>query len=295
MARRRRPGMIAAMQSAAASPPLSAKDLERARGDASVRARLGPGGHAIADLAQSGCARLLFPARALGAPLEAVVVNTGGGLTGGDCFSVQATVEAGAALTMTTQACEKVYAAADGPAYVATRLSVASGARLHWLPQETILFERSALRRSLSVDMAEDAELLVAEGLLLGRQAMGEVLSAARFRDSWRIRRAGRLVFAEEAAAGWSAGWEPLRRSAALLGPETAALATIVHVSPVAEKGLDGARAIMDSCDVAGGASAFDGLLTIRLAAPSGIALRRASLRLIEFLSCAPPPRVWTT
>jgi len=280
-------------------PPATARDLERARGRLSLVVRHAGGRHAIADLRQSGCARFLFPARAAAAPLEAVVVNTGGGLTGGDRFAVSVDVGTSAAATLTTQACEKVYASAQGPApasaRVSARLKAGPGARLRWVPQETILFERSALVRTLAVDMAEDADVLAVEALLIGRQAMGETLSEAVFRDSWRIRRGGRLVFAEEIAMGGRAGWPALRRSRALLGERTAALATIVHGAPGAAEGLDEARAIIEDGGVEGGVSVFDGLCVMRLAAPSGLSLRRVLAALLERRLAGGLPRVWMT
>jgi urease accessory protein len=284
---------------AGAPSRIAAGGLERAEGRLLLSVDRRGGRHAVADLAQVGCARLLFPNRSADDALEAVMVNVGGGLTGGDRYDVRVEVGSGAAATLTTQACEKIYAAASGPARVSAELSLASGARLDWLPQETILFEKARLERTLAVDMAEDASMLVVEAVLLGRLAMGEILSAARLRDSWRIRRGGRLVFAEEAAAGGPAGWERLRASPALLGG-AAALATIVHVAPGAAKALDEARAIVESSmaqgsGLDGGASAFDGLLVLRLAAPSGLALRRVVTPLIDLLRGGPPPRVWMT
>jgi urease accessory protein len=286
----------------AAPTSATARDLERARGRLSLAVRAVDGRNAIADLGQAGCGRLLFPVRPADAPLEAVVVNTGGGLTGGDRFRVTVEAGPGAEVTLTTQACEKVYAAArsaDGlsalPARVSTRLTLGRGAVLRWLPQETILFEGSALARTLGVDMAEDADFLAVEALLLGRQAMGETVSRAAFRDSWRIRRGGRLVFAEELAAGGHAPWARLRAAPSLLGGETVALATILHVSPRAGEGLDESRAIMEQEGVEGGVTAFDGLCVMRLAASSGLRLRRALTALIEGRSGGVLPRVWST
>lgn len=266
--------------------------LERAAGrlDLAVR-RSADGRHAIADLGQSGCGRLLFPARDPSSPLEAVVVNTGGGLTGGDRFDVAVRLGPGAQAVLTTQACEKIYAAKGSPARVSAKLAAGAGASLRWLPQETILFDRSALDRSLAIDMAADAEVLAAEAILLGRQAMGETLTAARLRDRWRIRRGGRLVFAEETAArpgNWAATGAP-----ALLGG-AAALATIVHVSPRAESEIDAVRAILEGSGIDGGASAFDGLLAVRLAAPTGLALRRTLVPILEHCG-GRLPRVWMT
>ncbi|HBC09391.1 MAG TPA: urease accessory protein, partial [Rhodospirillaceae bacterium] len=74
--------------------------------------------------------------------VEAVLLNTAGGLTGGDVYGTEALAGPDAFLTLTSQACERVYrATGDQPARVETRLSADAGARLHWLPQETILFD----------------------------------------------------------------------------------------------------------------------------------------------------------
>jgi len=272
------------------------RDLERARGKVSLAVTLSGERHAIRDLGQSGCGRLLFPARAAAQPLEAIVVNTAGGLTGGDRFDIAVKVNEGAVATITSQACEKIYRASDRSASLAARLTVARGAALHWLPQETILFDGSALDRSLTIDMEPGATLLAAEAVLLGRQAMGEVVETARLKDRWRIRRGGRLVFAEETAVDGARGdWAALRSAKALLGGEAAAMATIVHAAPDAGARLDAVRTIMESTDIDGGASAFDGLLVMRMVAPSGLILRKTLIRVLELCGGRPLPRVWMT
>ncbi len=78
-------------------------------------------------------------------------------------------------------------------------LEIGEGARLAWLPQETILFDRARLSRRIDVDLAESASLLMAEAVVFGRAAMGEAMSQGFFADRWRVRRAGKLVFADSA------------------------------------------------------------------------------------------------
>ncbi len=271
-------------------------ELERAVGKLGLVVRSTGGSDAIHDLHQSGCGRFLFPARDKAHPLEAVVVNTAGGLTGGDRFDITVSVGQGARAVLATQACEKIYASSGATAKLSTRLKVQNGAVLRWLPQETILFDHSALERSLTIDMAGTADVLAGEAILLGRQAMGEELTRARLRDRWRIRRDGRLIFAEETAVGGKPGdWPALRSGCALLGQDTTALATIVHVAPGVERRLDAVRAIMESTGIDGGASAFDGLLVMRMVAPSGLALRRTLLQLLEHGLDGRLPRVWMT
>jgi urease accessory protein len=271
-------------------------DLERAVGRLSLAVNTQDGRDAIADLHQSGCGRFLFPARAKDQPLEAVVVNTAGGLTGGDRFDINVNVGEGARAVLSTQACEKIYASSGAIAKLSTVLKVQNDAKLCWLPQETILFDHSALERSLTIDMAGSAHVLAGEAILLGRQAMGEQLNTARFRDRWRIRRDGRLVFAEESTIGGAEGdWSAVRAALALLGETTTALATIVNACHGVESRLDSVRAIMESTGIDGGASAFDGLLVIRMVAPSGLVLRKTLLPLLEHCLDGRLPRVWMT
>jgi urease accessory protein len=264
--------------------------MERARGAVRLSASLGEGRVRVADLAQSGCGRLLFPAVAETAALEAVVVNTSGGLTGGDRFEIAARVEAGASLVLTTQACEKIYRSSGGDAVVATRLTLAAGTQLSWVPQETILFERSELSRTLHVEMAETAKLVVVEAVLLGRRASGETIREIRFRDSWRVRRGGRLVFAEEMRLG-----EDL--TAALAGRATlagaAGFATVLVVAKDAETRLADLRRLTIDEAVECGFSSFDGLCLGRLVAQDGASLRTGLVCVLQALGGA-VPRVWS-
>jgi hypothetical protein len=107
-------------------------------------------------VAEEGSLRVRFPgARTHG--LEAVTVNTAGGIAGGDHFDVAVAVEEGARLSVTTTAAEKVYRSLGPAAAIDLRLTVKSGATLFWLPQETILFDRARLRRTIEADVATDA------------------------------------------------------------------------------------------------------------------------------------------
>ena len=273
-------------------------NLERAVGRVELKVKNDGQRHAIADLHQSGCGRLLFPARAVHDPLEAVIVNTAGGLTGGDRFDVKAYLTGRSRAMLTTQACEKIYRTAGAVTKVVTKITVDQSATLHWLPQETILFDASHLVRSLSVDMHATADVLACEAIILGRQAMGEVLNTACLHDSWRIRRDGRLIFAEETAV--QGDWPAAFAAKAALGSNTAALATLVHVAPRyftahTETALEKVRGIMHDYGTDGGASVFDGLMVIRLLAPSGLAMRKVLAHLLEYCAGRSLPRVWTT
>lgn len=270
-------------------PALSAApQLQRAAGAARLEVGRVDGVTRLRRLYQDGCAKIRMPRDADARDLEAVLINTSGGLTGGDRLSWGIEVQAGANLTVTTQACEKVYRARDDRAEVAVVLQAGPGARIDWLPQETILFDGSALWRTLQADLADDARLLAVEAVVLGRTAMGETVRTGALRDRWRIRRQGRLVFADDLRLeGEVAG---LAARAETLGGG-GAFASLLLTAPNAEDHLAAARAAIGT---AGGASAFNGNLFARIVAADGLALRRVLLPVIAALrDGAAPPRVW--
>lgn len=246
----------------------------------------------IERLYQEGSAKIRMP-RTAGDPLEAVLINTAGGLTGGDRLDWTIAVGEDASATVTTQACEKVYRASSGIAEVGCRLSVASRGRLAWLPQETIVFDNSSFRRRIDVDLAEDGEALLVEAVLFGRRAMGESVRNARFADRWRVQRGSRLIHAEDFAIGPHAAGELASRAALA---EAAGFATVALFAREAEAKLDAVRAIIGET---GGASAWrvagSGKLLARFVADDGYTLRKRLVPLIELLNGqAGLPKIWT-
>ncbi|MCB8839133.1 urease accessory protein UreD [Aurantimonas sp. VKM B-3413] len=241
----------------------------------------------IARLHQAGCLKLRFP-RPAGPEAEAILINTSGGLTGGDRLDQHFDLAPGSRLAVTTQACERVYRAASGKAEVTSRVRLADDASFAWLPQETILFDGGAVRRRLEVDAAATARFLLVESVILGREMMGESVRNGVFRDSWRIRIGGRLAFADELRLEGDVSG--LAREAAVLGGNRA-FATILAHAP----DLDGRlAAVRDLVGGDGGASRIGGLLATRLAAPSGFLLRKRLVPVISALANGPLPLVWS-
>lgn len=243
-------------------------------------------------LYQEGAAKIRMPART-GDPLEAVLINTAGGLTGGDRLAWNVDMAAGTSAVLTTQACEKVYRASDGHADVSMTATIGSDARLAWLPQETIVFDQAAFARTLSVDLAEGAGALILEATVFGRLAMGENVHRAMFRDRWRIRSRGELVHAEDFSVGPHVS-ETLRQSATAAGG--AAMATLLLVCDDAATRLDAVRDVLAG---EGAASAWTvgrtGKLLARLVASDGYTLRHRLLPLVELLNGqAGLPKVWS-
>lgn len=265
--------------------------LQRARGEGAVTTAQRDGTTRLATLYQDGCAKIRLP-HTHSPALEAVLINTAGGLTGGDHMQWSAEVAAQGRLVLTTQACERIYRSLGGPATVATRLSVGRGAHLDWLPQETILFAASRLDRRIEIDLADGASLTAIEAILLGRDAMGEVALDARLRDNWRIRRNGRLIHAEATRLD---GTSAERDGLSLLAGRRA-LATILHVSPSADQcaaTLTRLRTLLPR-DARIAASANGERLVIRALAQTGLALRRLIIPILAELSSAGSlPRLW--
>ena len=264
--------------------------LQRAHGVGRIAVAVDDGRTRLARLFQDGCAKIRLPRDARAAGLEAVLINSSGGLTGGDYMEWQASVGDGARLTLSTQACEKVYRARDGQAQQRVALILGEDARLDWVPQETILFDGGALSRRLDADLAAGARLLAVEAVILGRTAMDETVRHGVLRDRWRIRREGRLMFADDLRLDGAIA-DVGARAAVLDGGR--AFASLLLVDEDAPRFLEPLRAALGDL---GGASAFDGKLFARIVAPDGFALRQALLPALDVLRDGGPlPRVWRT
>ncbi|MDX5594402.1 urease accessory protein UreD [Pseudovibrio sp. SPO723] len=247
----------------------------------------------LETLYQEGAAKVRLP-KVYSDMAEAVLINTSGGLTGGDVldWSVEAGVNTRSVLT--TQACEKIYKASEGTANVTSFLSLDKGSELHWLPQETILFDRASLSRQMHVHMAEDARFLAVEAVILGRDAMGEQVEMAHFSDRWRIHRGGKLVHADDLL--FSGEVTKIAAGSSTLARQRA-FASVVYLGPedqeVLEARCDALRP--KTPDLSFGISTVNGKITARLTAATGFDLRQ---KLIPFLQGLRPeralPKLWS-
>jgi urease accessory protein len=223
------------------------------------------------------------------AELEAVIVNTAGGMAGGDRFNLAVAVEPKARLVVTTAAAEKVYRTIGPAATIDVKLAVGAGGMLAWLPQETILFDRSRLRRSIEIDLAEDAQLVLAEAIVFGRSGMGETVDASTLFDRWRVRRNGRLIHAEAMRLDGAVAAK-LREPAVAKGG--VAVATVLIVP-----GDDGiaasVRALGENFRGEVGVSAWNGFAIVRLCAADGAALRHDLVAVLTALRGTSLPRLW--
>lgn len=240
----------------------------------------------LSHLYQSGCAKILLPRSYTSVP-EAVFINTSGGVTGGDQLAFKASVEENTALTITTQAAERIYRSSGGVGQIDNQVEIGAGGALDWLPQETILFDGSALNRQLTVNMAKNSTFLGVETLVFGRRAMGETLTTATLRDQWRITRGGKLTYADTFHFDDPAA---LAASATLNGNR--ALTTFVYVAPDAEDRLTQARALLPE-SIESAASTWNGMLVARFLAPDAYPLRTALIHFLTQFRGRDLPRIW--
>jgi urease accessory protein len=246
-------------------------------------------GNSRRRVCEQGSLRVRFPNVAPGGALDAVIINTAGGMAGGDRFDLDFDVGPGARLTVSTAAAEKIYRSLGTDTVVNVRLAVGAGATLAWLPQETILFDQMRLRRTIEADLAPGAQLIIAEMLVFGRSAMGETLAQGQLFDRWRIRAAGTLVFAERLRLDGAIA-ENLAQRAATGGG--CAVASVLKF-PASETDIAAVRQKENTFAGEVGISCFNGLALARLVAGEGAAVRRDLIGLLTALGDMPLPRLW--
>lgn len=251
------------------------------------------GGTALADLHQKPPLRMLFPR--VDDPLPLVVyTNTAGGLVGGDHVSIEITAGPDTALTVTGQAAEKVYRSLGADTTIANRLIARNGAWLEWLPQETIVFERARLRRTMQIDLERDARVLAGEILVFGRIARGELVTTGLVHDAWEVRRDRRLLWADALHLDGDIAAR-LAHPAGFGGAR--AYATMLYVAEDAAAMVEALRAHGLGAD--GAATCIGPLLIARWLSLDPLILRRSFGRAWAFLReqgrGLPPllPRIW--
>ena len=268
-------------------PEAATPRMNRAEGRVSACFKASLRGTHVAELYESGGYRLKFPRAEI---CEAVLVNTGGGMVGGDELSVDLQADHGAELVLTTQSAEKIYRAEGAPAEISICLKLDAHAHIDWIPQETILFSGARLARKFTVEMAHDASLLIFESTVFGRIAMGETMTFGSFRDQWRIRRDHKLIYAEDVKLENNMAAMLARKA---IGKGARTVATCLYIAPDAEARLEDVReALRDAaCECA--ASAWNGMVNIRFVSSDPAMLRKSTIAFLTRFRNSELPRVW--
>ena len=258
--------------------------MQRARG----RGRLRFDKNLLCDLHQSGCLKLMLPRNHAHFP-DAVMINTAGGLTGGDQLALDVELTRGSELRVATQTAERIYASTGDTARQSLTFKLSSDCSLDWLAQETILYNGGRIAREINVDMHRGASLLIVEPIVLGRLAMGEAVKTGMLKDRWRIERDGALCFADDMRLS---DFQALAQSASLGG--ATALATLLFVDPNACSKISQLRDEAVHSEVETGISAWNDQLVMRCLSQDPRAMRHVLMRAIEILRGRDCPRVWT-
>lgn len=260
----------------------------RAVGRIAVSAEAKGGVTRRAQVHESGSLRARFP-NTFDGSLEVVTVNTAGGMTGGDKFALDISLGAGARMTVGTAAAEKIYRSLGPDTEIAVKLDVGKHASLAWLPQETILFDQARLSRRIDIELDETASLILVEGVVFGREAMGEAVAQGRYIDRWRLRRGGKLIFAETAKLDGGIA-AILAQTASANG--AIALATMLIV-PGEEAMASKIRDLTESFAGEVGISVWNGIAVARFCARDGAGLRHDIMQALAALGRCALPRLW--
>jgi urease accessory protein len=255
------------------------RDLQRADGCCRIVLSGSETGTRIEDVFEKSPIRVMFPRNGHSVMEEAVLINTAGGIAGGDRLECSVAALPGASMAVTSQAAEKVYRALNEPARIKTSLKAHKSARLAWLPQETITFNWARLHRTTEIELFSGSELLALEWLVLGRAAHGEIVIGGSITDSWRVKKDGRLIWADNFRITDETFAQTNRK--ALLS-DCRAIATLIYFGTDLDKRMECLRASLLPLECDCGVTLVGGLVVARFAAKESAGLKVA---LRSFLS----------
>ena len=149
------------------------------------------------------------------------------------------------------------------------------------------MYQASNLIRRTNINLAADGQYLLAETVILGRHAMGEVVTNATLMDHRLIRRAGRPVWAESLHLTS----ETLSSDDPALLNRARAFAVVCLVAQGAEDAVAPLREALPDLAVSG----WDGKCIARLTAADGWPLKQHLAQVLHFLTGRPLPPVWAS
>jgi len=232
---------------------------------------------------------------------QAIVLHPPSGIAGGDHLAISAEVGAGAHAQLATPGAGKWYRSCGAEASQCIAFTVAEGATLEWLPQETIVFDGARARMETRVSLAANSRYIGWEILCLGRAAAGERFENGRFELFFRVDRESRPIWLErggfdgnDAMLSSPAGWAGATVCGTLL-------CAFPELPQQAAALLEACRKIIPADGANHGLSALPGILVARYLGNSSEAARLWFAELWAILRpacCGRPavtPRIWNT
>lgn len=246
-------------------------DLPRGNGVAELIFEAKGGRTQVRHLYQEAPCRVLFPRTYRGELITGVLLTTSGGLTGGDRVRIQLSTGAHAKGMVTSQAAEKIYRSTAAPCVIDTDIETEPGSWLEWMPQETILFDRSRLRRSTSITAHAGSEIIAGDMVTLGRLAHGEVFARGSLRDGWKVSYDGRVAWLDRLVLH-DTPKPSLQHAAGFDGSR--AMATFLYIGDKADSHVAAARGLLRHSPIRCGVTCVNNVLIARFLAAEPQVLR---------------------
>jgi len=102
-----------------------------------------------------------------------VLVHPPGGIVGGDTLEIALRAAAGSHALVTTPGASRFYRSDGAPATQRTRITLGEGARLEWMPLESICHDGCVAHNELSASLAPGAEMIGWDIVALGLPEAG--------------------------------------------------------------------------------------------------------------------------
>ncbi len=232
---------------------------------------------------------------------QAIVLHPPSGIAGGDHLAINIAVDRAGEAQITTPGAGKWYRSGGVEASQSVRLSLAEGATLEWLPQETIIFDGAQARMETRVELAADSRFIGWDMLCLGRAAAGERFTRGRFNLFYRVDRNNVPLWIER--GGFSGNDAMLSSPAGWAGATVCGtlLCSFPELPQQAASLLEALRALAPNDGANHGITALPGLLVARYLGNNSEAGRLWFTALWEVLRpacCGRPaliPRIWNT
>jgi urease accessory protein len=232
-----------------------------------------------------------------------VLVHPPGGVVGGDVLELDARLDEGTHAVLTTPGATRFYRS-DGPAALqSATVALAPGARIEWLPMESIAHRGCIAQNRLQLSVAAGAEAMGWDLLALGLPASGDQFDSGQYlqhlevRDAWLER--GLVDAADQRLLHSPLGLAGRRVLATMWFTAGTALAPARR-----DALLDAARAELASDPLrpqAGATAAHPRVVVLRVLAdsvePAMALLRRVrtAWRALAWQLQSHPPRLWQT